>query len=103
MLARISLRMCWRYTSWTRMGTTCGSADTDPFKTQAVEEIPAQDCGRGDGVPFPWICPLTPPTFLNAFDEALKDEDEMEVVLRVAQRQHGDASHARMLVLGREG
>lgn len=33
-------------------------------------------------------------TFVFVFDEALKDEDEVEVILRVTQRQHGDASHA---------
>lgn len=83
------------------MGTTCGSADTDQFKTEA--EIPTQDSGCFQSTAFSWICPLTSPTCLSVFDEALKDEDEMEVVLRVAQRQHGDASHARVLVLGREG
>lgn len=78
------------------MGTTCGSADTSQFKTEAVAGF--QHKGA-----FSWICPLTSPTFLFAFDEALKDEDKMEVVLCVAQRQHGDASHARMLVVRREG
>lgn len=38
---------------------------------------------------------LSPPlTFVFVFDEALKDEDEVEVVFCVTQRQHGDASHA---------
>lgn len=57
-------------------------------------------------MPSPGLCSLTSPsrlTFLFVFDEALKDEDEMKVVLRVAQRQHGDASHARILLLRRQG
>ena len=33
-------------------------------------------------------------TFVFVFDEALKDEDEVQVILCVTQRQHGDASHA---------
>lgn len=37
---------------------------------------------------------VLPLTFVFVFDEALKDEDEVEVVLCVTQRQHGDASHA---------
>lgn len=43
--------------------------------------------------PSSFLC-LSSLTFVFVFDEALKDEDEVEVVLRVAQRQHGDASHA---------
>lgn len=49
--------------------------------------------------PLPSFCFL-PLTFVFVFDEALKDEDEVEVVLRVTQRQHGDASHACILLLG---
>lgn len=33
-------------------------------------------------------------TFATVSDETLQDEDEVEVALRVAQRQHGDAPHA---------
>lgn len=54
-------------------------------------------CSWGSRVAFPELCSWTSPsslTFFFVFDEALKDEDEMQVVLRVAQRQHGDASHA---------
>lgn len=72
------------------MGTTWGSADRDPFQTEAAEtptRVPWGDlCG--------WTSPPFRLTFLFALEEALKDEDEMEVVLRVAQRQHGDAAHA---------
>lgn len=32
-------------------------------------------------------------------DEPLEDEDEVEVVLCVTQRQHSDASHPRILLL----
>lgn len=85
------------------MGTTCGSADTEQFKTEAVAQLPTQDSGCFQSTSGVTGCPLTSPTFVFAFDEALEDEDEMEVVLRVAQRQHGDAAHARVLVVGREG
>lgn len=33
-------------------------------------------------------------TFATVSDETLQDEDEVEVALRVAQCQHGDAPHA---------
>lgn len=91
------------------MGTTWGSVDTDQFKTV---EIPTQDssffliCRWGKRVAFGGRCSLTSPSCLTSLlvlDEALKDEDEMEVVLRVAQRQHGDAAHAWILVLRRQG
>lgn len=32
-------------------------------------------------------------------DEPLEDEDEVEVVLGVTQRQHSDASHTQVLLL----
>lgn len=38
-------------------------------------------------------------TFVFVFGEALKDEDEVEVVLCVTQRQHGDSSHAWIFLL----
>lgn len=54
------------------------------------------------------VTPANSQTCVSAFvlltsafvpDEPLEDEDEVEVVLGVTQRQHSDASHARVLLL----
>lgn len=45
---------------------------------------------------------LLPLTSISVLDEALQDEDEMEVVLSVTQRQHSNASHGWILFLWRQ-
>lgn len=152
MLALISLRVCWRYTSCTRMGTRRGSEERDrqfshsclsymsPFQqwspdlgrskhwdetgrnsnrnpkkriflkgtliafagawwdNDSGEFWNSSSCQPNSADPLFLLC-LASLTFVFVFDEALEDEDEVEVVLCVTQRQHGDASHAWILLL----